>query len=282
MTDRTKSDSGHGAARNHDKGPLLGRQVGGSDAYDPDLLFPVPRANARSQLPGGDFTGYGEDLWQCYELSWVGVGESPRSLLGIISVPAASPNIVESKSLKLYLNSLNSQHFDSDDAAKRCIEADLAAVAGDVVTLELFEVDDPAFAGTRLDSESLDDLSVAPAPEIDAALIKVSEGEGSHVHTHRLRTLCPVTAQPDWGTLVVETRGVAADKQGLTAYLLAFRNHQEFHEQCVERIYTDLQEALEPAFLSVYALYTRRGGLAICPWRCSESLPAPRLRLNRQ
>ena len=266
----------------HDKGPLLGRQVSGSPSYDPSLLFPVPRKNARRALPGGDFAAFGEDLWQCYELAWLDGRGCPRMFLGMLRVPADSPNILESKSLKLYLNSLNAHRFDGDEAARRCIEADLSAVAGAPVALQLYAVDDPAFAGRELDSEGLDTLDVLPADAPDDVELVAESGAGGRLHTHRLRSLCPVTAQPDWATLVVETRGVALAREPLAAYLLAFRNHQEFHEQCVERIFTDIWRQASPDFLSVYALYTRRGGLAISPWRCSEPLPAPRWRLNRQ
>lgn len=275
----------HGTLRD-DKGPLLGRQVSGSEVYDPTLLFAVPRENARRTLPGGAFAGFGEDLWQCYELSWLDAADRPQAMLGLITVPATSANIIESKSLKLYLNSLNSHRLHDAKAAKLCIETDLATVAEAPVSIQLFDLDAAAFNGATLGSQSLDELAVTAAPVPDAALLRIDEGQakrdGCWLHTHRLRSLCPVTAQPDWGTLVVQTKGVAIEPEGLMSYLLSFRNHQEFHEQCVERMYCDISERIAPDFLSVHALYTRRGGLAICPWRCSEQLPAPRYRLNRQ
>jgi 7-cyano-7-deazaguanine reductase len=114
-----------------------------------------------------------------------------------------------------------------------------------------------------------------------AGLLSAVPGD-SRVYTHLMRSLCPVTAQPDWATMIIETRGASAQREGLLRYLLAYRNHQEFHEQCVERVYTDLWKQLSPTYLSVQALYTRRGGLDICPWRCSESKSAPQGRMNRQ
>lgn len=280
MSDRRDNRGVEGLS--HDKGPLLGRQVGGSEHYDPSLLFPVPRRNARRDLPGRGFAAYGEDVWQCYELSWLDGAGGPVVLLGYISVPAESPHIVESKSLKLYLNSLNEQVFVDEAAARACIADDLSAVSGAPVSVELFAIDDPTFEGEHPPGSSLDNLSVAPATHPEPSLLKRLAGQSACVFTHRVRSLCPVTAQPDWATFVIETRGACAREEGLMSYLLGFRRHQEFHEHCVERVYCDLWEALEPDFLSVYALYTRRGGLAISPWRCSEPLPAPRYRLNRQ
>lgn len=266
----------------HDKGPLLGRQVSGSATYDPSLLFPVPRGNARNSLPGGVFRGFGEDIWHAYELSWLRDDGLPVMYLGILGIPADSPRLIESKSLKLYLNSLNRHRFASEEEARQTIEADLGGVAGAPVALELLSVDDARFAGADAPGENLDHLSVPVPPAPDDGLIRPA-GEGVlHCHTHRLRSLCPVTAQPDWATVVVKCEGTLPSRESLLAFLLSFATHQEFHEQCVERIFTALQARLKPRFLSVHALYTRRGGLDICPWRSSEPLPAPRYRLNRQ
>jgi 7-cyano-7-deazaguanine reductase len=265
----------------HDKGPLLGRQVAGSAAYDPSLLFPVPRSNARSQLRTGAFEAFGEDLWHAYELSWLGQGGMPQMFLGRLSVPVTSPNLIESKSLKLYLNSLNSHKFADVETARRTIEEDLSAVAGASVAVTLSAVEGPQFNPCPLPGSCLDGLQVVPTGSPDVAMLEQQSGDAA-LYTHLMRSLCPVTAQPDWATVIVETRGNSPQPASLLAYLLAYRNHQEFHEQCVERIFDDLWVALEPSYLSVYALYTRRGGLDICPWRCSEDLPAPATRINRQ
>jgi 7-cyano-7-deazaguanine reductase len=265
----------------HDKGPLLGRQVAGSPLYDPTLLFPVPRSNARSSLPGGTFAAFGEDIWHAYELSWLNDEGMPRMFLGRLSIPACSPKLIESKSLKLYLNSLNSHRFADEATARETIEQDLSAAAGAAVSLVLGAVDDPAYNPQALEGTCLDTQRVVPAAAPDVGLLCTQPG-GARLYTHLMRSLCPVTAQPDWATVIIDTRGVSPEPEGLLAYLLAYRNHQEFHEQCVERIFCDLWTALEPEFLSVQALYTRRGGLDICPWRCSEDRPAPRRRINRQ
>ncbi|WOJ95985.1 NADPH-dependent 7-cyano-7-deazaguanine reductase QueF [Congregibacter brevis] len=265
----------------HDKGPLLGQQVAGSQHYDPSLLFPVPRSNARASLPERRFHGFGEDVWHAYELSWLSASGMPRAFVGTFCVPSVSANIIESKSFKLYLNSLNSHRFASDEAAREAIKRDLSEVAGASVSLTLSEPQDPSFHGEALMGTSLDRLEVVVPDMAEAAMLTPVPGD-AQLYTHLMRSLCPVTAQPDWATVIVETRGVSPDQEGLLRYLLAYRNHQEFHEQCVERIYTDLWNQLQPDFLSVHALYTRRGGLDICPWRCSVDAPAPRYRLNRQ
>lgn len=265
----------------NDKGPLLGQQVSGSASYAPDLLFPVPRENARRSLQGEGFKGFGEDVWHAYELSWLSSDGQPQMFLGTFVVPASSQALVESKSLKLYLNSLNGHSFPTAEHAKATIEDDVGKVVGAPVTLLLSAVDAPAFCGVGLPGECLDSLQVGPAPEPDLAFLRPMAGDDI-VYTHCMRSLCPVTAQPDWATVIVEMRGNCAAREGLLTYLLAFRDHQEFHEQCVERIFTDIQMAISPSWLSVQALYTRRGGLDICPWRCSEERSAPRWRINRQ
>lgn len=277
-----KQPAAHTAPQvDHDKGPLLGRQVAGSNHYDPRLLFPVPRKNARSSLPGNAFTGFGEDIWHAYELSWLNASGMPQMYLGTFSIPATSKNIIESKSFKLYLNSLNNHSFDTEQDACSAIAKDLSEIAGAAVSLSLTGVDDGRYDGVTLEGDCLDALDVSVPEVADTSLLSAVAGD-SLVYTHLMRSLCPVTAQPDWATIIIETRGASAQREGLLSYLLAYRNHQEFHEQCVERVYTDLWTQLAPDYLSVQALYTRRGGLDICPWRCSEAQPAPPGRINRQ
>ncbi|MDP5071528.1 MAG: NADPH-dependent 7-cyano-7-deazaguanine reductase QueF [Congregibacter sp.] len=269
-----------GDKQSHDKGPLLGRQVAGSNHYDPGLLFPVPRANARQSLQS-QFEGFGEDVWHAYELSWLSATGMPQMFLGTFSIPASSVNIVESKSFKLYLNSLNGHAFSTKEDACDTIVRDLSLVAGATVSLVLAHVEHVEYDGSVLDGDCLDHLDVSVPDSADARLLTAIAGDAK-VYTHLMRSLCPVTAQPDWATMIVQTRGVSPEPEGLLRYLLAYRNHQEFHEQCVERVYTDLWHQLGPEYLSVGALYTRRGGLDICPWRCSLDIPAPRYRVNRQ
>ncbi|MFV0276427.1 MAG: NADPH-dependent 7-cyano-7-deazaguanine reductase QueF [Parahaliea sp.] len=267
-----------------DKGLLLGRQVAVSGRYAPELLYPIPRAPAREAL-GIDplappFAGV--DLWHAYELSWLDGEGRPLSRVGRFMVPAGSPHLVESKSFKLYLNSLNQERFDNEEAAVRRICADLAVVAGAPVALALFAVDDPLLAGHPLPGECLDGLPGRWRPgEPDADQLCTVAGEGMAVHTHLLRSLCPVTGQPDWASVWIATEGGSLDRLSLLEYLLAYRNHQEFHEQCVERIFRDIQLACRPRELHVQAFYTRRGGLDITPFR-STGGREPLSRMNRQ
>lgn len=267
-----------------DKGLLLGRQVPVSDRYAPELLYPIPRSLARDNL-GLDSAALpfvGVDLWHAYELSWLDAGGRPVSRVGRFSVPAASANLVESKSFKLYLNSLNQECLGDDAAAIQRICADISAAAGAGVSLELFAPDDPALAGKALPGDSLDDLPATwRAGEPDAAQLLPAAGQGMEVYTHLLRSLCPVTGQPDWASVWIQSEGASVAPLSLLEYLLAYRNHQEFHEQCVERIFRDLQAACNPSELHVQAFYTRRGGLDITPFR-STGGRSPLPRMNRQ
>lgn len=286
-----------------DPGLLLGKQVDGKREYAPELLFPIPRAQGRSQLAGFDATAvFGVDLWHAYELSWLEDDGRPCVWLGKFSVPADSPNIIESKSFKLYLNALNSHRFASRDEAVAVITRDLTLTAGAPVTLALFAVDDAhcgggQIAGTCIDRASLPEdycptspaaASLATGPGFsDAAASGWIAGQqpgsvSETLYSHLLRSLCPVTGQPDWATLVIQYTGPAIDHSTLLAYVLGYREHQEFHEQCVERIFCDLREYCAPTQLTVQALYTRRGGLDINPLRSTEQEAQSWRRLVRQ
>jgi len=262
---------------------LLGRQVKGPTRYAPELLYPIPRETSRAGLglTGPELPFFGEDIWHAYELSWLQTGGRPAAWLGRIHVPADSPNLVESKSLKLYFNSLNNNEFTDKDDAVATIEADLSATAGAAVRLQLFSPEDAAFAGASLSGESLDDEPLPPAGAGPRCCVAGEVVEES-LYTHLLRSLCPVTGQPDWATVWLSYRGRKIDRGSLLSYCLGFRDHQEFHEQCVERMYMGIQAACQPETLQVQALYTRRGGLDISPWRSSQPGSAPTHRLNRQ
>lgn len=268
------------------EGLLLGRQVPVVDQYSPELLFPIPRSEARKALELADpLPFHGVDLWHAYELSWLDQDRMPVSRVGRFFVPAASPNMVESKSLKLYLNSLNNTVFPTEERARVIMEADISRVTGAAVSLELFCPDDPGLAGTPPQGLCLDKLTV-PAPGVEPEPGMLANLDGPEVqeqfHTHLMRSLCPVTGQPDWATVWVAHRGRPMDREALLAYLLAYRNHQEFHEQCVERIFRDISLQLQPHELYVQAFYTRRGGLDINPLRSSEHGAVPLPRMNRQ
>ena len=267
---------------------LLGRQVDYVDVYTPELLQPVPRQWGRRALglDGSTLPFHGEDVWHAYELSWLEPGGKPRVAAAHLVIPATSPNLVESKSLKLYLNSLNSSVFAHPATLQQTLEADISATVGETVTLKLLACDDALLAGVSAPGECIDSEACktgAEEPSADMLRAVAGNNEITEVlHSHLLRSLCPVTAQPDWATLVVDYTGPALEPESLLQYIVAFRRHQEFHEQCVERVFRDISAAISPTRLSVQAFYTRRGGLDICPWRSSERGAAPRYRLNRQ
>jgi 7-cyano-7-deazaguanine reductase len=225
------------------------------------------------------------DLWHAYEMSWLDGEGKPVVRVGRFEVPATSPNMVESKSFKLYLNSLNNTRFAGNAEASATIVADISAVAGTQVKLELLSIDAVALAGSKLPGVCLDDLPVAPhTGEPQAQQLQVQAGHviEESVYSHLLRSLCPVTGQPDWATVWLHYQGAAIEHSSLLQYLIAYREHQEFHEQCVERMFCDIAERCTPEFLHLQAFYTRRGGLDINPFRSTDADARSRPRLNRQ
>ena len=257
--------------------------------YSPELLFPIPRATKWAELGlSAETLPYrGVDYWNCFELSWLLPSGKPVVAIGEFAIPADSPNIIESKSFKLYLNSLNQSVFATAQALREVLEQDLSATAGKPVTVRVRSLADAAREGlTALPGRCIDDLDIsisnyaAPQPELLAC--DPTQIVEQCLHSHLLKSNCPVTGQPDWGSVVIEYRGAALDPASLLAYLVSFRQHADFHEQCVERIFLDLQKCLQPEYLTVYARYVRRGGLDINPYRTTlAEVPANR-RLVRQ
>lgn len=266
---------------------LLGQQVAVVDTYTPQLLYPIPRAAGRERIGcAGTAPFSGADLWHAYEISWLDATGKPVVRVGRLSIPADSPRMVESKSLKLYLNSLNNTRFDSEGEVAAIIRRDLAAVAGAAVDLELLAVDDASLSGAALAGQCLDDLpATGPEGEPGMDMLELHPGQvirEEQLHSHLLRSLCPVTGQPDWASVWIHYRGSALRHESLLRYIIAYRRHQEFHEQCVERMFCDLLRRIEPEFLHVQAFYTRRGGLDINPFRSTDQRARPLPRLNRQ
>lgn len=263
----------------------LGRVTAVTERYAPELLYPIPRQQGRVGLPLASHPGAsaGEDVWHLWELSWLGANGVPQARVGRLHIPAASTNLVESKSLKLYLNSLNMCQFASEDELSATLCKDVAAVVGCEVELELLALDDPALAVQALPGQGLDLYVPESIPALpDATVLRASAATGEQIyHSHLLRSLCPVTSQPDWASVIIRIEGAALEPASLLAYILGFRQHQEFHEQCVERMFCDLSGACAPTSLSVQALYCRRGGLDINPWRSSKAGRAPLLRCAR-
>ena len=273
----------------------LGKTSAYADQYDASLLFPIPRLAKRLELGLAGMPPFlGADLWTAFELSWLNLRGKPQVALAHFTVPCETPNIVESKSFKLYLNSFNNTRFADAAEVQARLRADISeaawrgaaqpSIVGVKLLLpELFDRE-PVH---ELDGLSLDRLDVectryTPAPDLLRAAF--DEQPVSEVLTSNLlKSNCLVTGQPDWGSVQIRYSGPQIEQAGLLQYLVSFRNHNEFHEQCAERIFMDLWTQCKPAKLSVYARYTRRGGLDINPFRTShpQGLPA-NVRMARQ
>ena len=263
----------------------LGREVAYPRHYDPGLLFPIARTLGRTEIGiGAALPFIGHDRWHAYELSWLDARGKPVVATATITVPGDSPHLVESKSLKLYLNSLNHTRFDTADAVLARVIDDLSQSAGARVDV-VFGL--PAMAGDAHDGTSIDalDVEITSYGPPDASLLAADAGEivEEQLTSALLKSNCPVTGQPDWASLHIAYRGPRIDRAALLRYLVSFRDHAEFHEQCVERVFVDLLARCGPEALSVEARYTRRGGLDINPWRATpgHAMPA-RLRDERQ
>ena len=249
--------------------------------YAPELLYPIPRQLKRDELgiTAASLPFVGEDIWNAYEVSWLNPRGKPVVALATFRVPADSPNLVESKSFKLYLNPFNQTAFADAAAVEATLVSDLSAAAGAPISakIEVLSRRPQVLVGYP-EGILLDDLDIAcaayqPAP----ALLVTVDGEkvDETLYSHLLKSNCLVTGQPDWAMVVIRYRGRPIEPAGLLRYIVSFRNHNEFHEQCVERIYCDIQRYCAPEALAVYARYTRRGGLDINPFRSSGEFPSP-------
>lgn len=251
----------------------LGKLSAYPGEYDASLLFPIDRDESwqASGQTRNDIQFYGVDIWNGYEVSWLNEKGKPVVCCGEFRVPANSQFLIESKSFKLYLNSYNQTRFaNAEDARERMIN-DLSAVAGAEVEVTFHTAS--SFYPDAPEAELIDDIEVdIHSYEPDASLLTVHEGEyqSGWLVSHLLKSNCPVTGQPDWGSLYIYYEGDALNRQGLLAYIVSLRQHQDFHEQCVERTFRDIQERCKPKKLTVYARYVRRGGLDINPFRSSE------------
>ena len=268
---------------------LLGKPAPYADQYDASLLFPIPRAQQRLKLGiTHAMPFFGADMWTVYELSWLNMRGKPQVALAHITVPCESPHIVESKSVKLYLNSFNNTRFaDARDVRER-IRADVSAATGAGIGIktigpELFDREPiHEMDGLNLDRLDVECQHYTPAPELLFA--EFDEPPVTETLTSNLlKSNCLVTGQPDWGSVQISYSGPQINQEGLLQYLVSFRNHNEFHEHCVERIFMDVWARCKPIKLSVYARYTRRGGVDINPFRTSypQALP-PNVRMARQ
>lgn len=265
---------------------LLGKDTNYPTEYQPDVLFPISRAPARENYAHVDAIQQGKDWWHVFEISWLNAVGIPQVAIGRIALPASSPNLIESKSLKLYFNSLNFTTFNSKDAFIQTVEQDLSRVAEAEVTLELFQVDELEVSkpeGISIDDLVPERLENHPNANLLALDLENSQEGEIQLYSHLLRSNCPVTGQPDWGTVFIRYQGKKPCYKSILAYIISYRQHNGFHEQCVEQMFADIWQQLKPEKLMVYATYTRRGGLDINPCRVSDSTWMPRpIRLARQ
>ncbi len=267
----------------------LGKTAAYRTDYAPELLFPIARQGKRDELGlTGTLPFFGVDIWNAYEISWLNMRGKPQVAIATITAPADSPNIIESKSFKLYLNSFNQTRLANEEALLSLLREDLSNGFGAPVQVSLSlpdQFDKLKFGeldGLLLDRLDLDIDSYAPAPQLLKANFEEAPVEEKLI-SHLLKSNCLVTGQPDWASVQIHYVGPQIEQEGLLRYLIGFREHNEFHEQCVERIFVDILRACKPQKLAVYARYTRRGGLDINPWRTNfTSGRPPNLRSARQ
>ena len=274
----------------------LGKTSAYAAQYDPSLLFPLPRQPKRDEIGIQDkLPFFGAALWTAFELSWLNQRGKPQVALAHFTIPCETPNIIESKSFKLYLNSFNNTRFDSLEAVQERLREDinealwrgaparLSSASVRVMAPEHFETQRvQELEGLSLDRLDVECTDYSPRPD----LLKADHDNPPVTETlvsHLLKSNCLVTGQPDWGSVQISYTGAAIDQEGLLRYIVSFRNHNEFHEQCVERIFMDIMRQCRPLKLSVYARYTRRGGLDINPLRTSAPMAIPQnVRTARQ
>ena len=259
------------------QGLSLGKETTYQSIYNADLLQAIPRSLNRHelQLSADNLPFYGVDLWNIYELSWLNDKGKPVVATGVVTVPFDSDNLIESKSFKLYLNSFSQTKFASIAAVQKVLTTDLSHCANKAVSVRLNDnLDDFSDKLATFKGECLDSLDInidnyqfnADYLQDISAQKQVTET----LYSHLLKSNCLITNQPDWGSIEISYSGKKLDREKLLRYLISFRQHNEFHEQCVERIYCDLMKFAEIDLLSVYARYTRRGGLDINPLRTTD------------
>lgn len=264
----------------HSESNPLGKSSAYIDSYDPTLLFPISRAESwkaagidRDSLPF-----FGEDVWNGYEISWLNDKGIPQVAMAEFRLPATSPFLIESKSFKLYLNSYNQTKFANKASVEQRMVKDLSAAAGGAVKVTILSLQHNFPAEPK--SVCIDDLDITmDRYELDPTVLKLAvkaDGEPTGVVfegtlvSHLLKSNCPVTGQPDWGSIYIEYKGAHIEEASLLTYLVSLRTHQDFHEQCVERTFWDIWTRCKPESLTVYARYVRRGGLDINPMRSSN------------
>ncbi|MBA3661086.1 MAG: NADPH-dependent 7-cyano-7-deazaguanine reductase QueF [Gammaproteobacteria bacterium] len=268
----------------------LGKKSEYDAVYNPDRLLPLPRKNKRNEIGVPNplpFSGF--DLWNHYEVSWLNEKGKPIVALAQIIYGCNTPNIIESKSMKLYFNSFNYSKFKDVEAIKTTIENDISKRVGGAVNVGIFPL---PLAGNEIlysgfEGICIDDLDIEVSSytvnthslTVETVLVEES------LYSNLLKSNCLVTNQPDWGSVLITYKGRKINREGLLRYLISFRNHNEFHEQCIERIFMDILRLCQPKELTVYCRYTRRGGLDINPYRSTKHVDFKKMkndRLSRQ
>jgi 7-cyano-7-deazaguanine reductase len=267
----------------------LGKASAAVSQYTPSLLFPIARSRLRENLPfpPGELPFEGVDLWTAWELTWLDRDGKPEVGVLQVHVPCDSRAIVESKSLKLYLGSFAQTPFASAYDVVRTLESDISVTVGAPVVVDLLSLAQATQAGIAgLTGDSLDGIRIAsPVYHPDPSLLeRIETGRmvTETVHTHLFRSLCPVTGQPDMASVQISYTGPRIEHEDLLRYLVSYREHQGFHEHCVERIFLDLMEHCRPRELTVYARFLRRGGIDINPFRSTAKGSPVTTRLVRQ
>ncbi|MGY8817520.1 MAG: NADPH-dependent 7-cyano-7-deazaguanine reductase QueF [Pseudomonadales bacterium] len=267
---------------------ILGANTPYPSDYDSGLLCPILRKNGRQAIKIDDnYPFHGVDIWTAYEVSWLDLKGKPKFAIAEITVSCKTKNIVESKSLKLYLNSLNQRRCESSDGILTLMKKDIESCVEGPVDVYMYSLDDfhirglPSFSGILLDDLDV----VVDSYKPDPSLLSVEEsGEivTETLYSHLLKTNCPVTNQPDWASIMIRYTGHPINAVGALKYIISYRHHQDFHEQCVERIYSEIYARCRPVELEVYARYCRRGGLDINPYRSSKKIHPPLIRISCQ
>jgi 7-cyano-7-deazaguanine reductase len=253
--------------------------------YDPEQLCPIPRQRVWEEYGYDESPYFGFDIWNAYEISWLNSKGLPQIAIGEFIVPLNSPNLIESKSFKLYLNSFNQTKVDARDDLVSTLQTDLSSCAGEQVEVTLFNPNNLQNNYHRLQGKCLDELDVSTdVYNREPALLRTHEKQVSNeqVYSDLLKTNCPVTGQPDWGSIHIEYSGRMIEPDSLLKYIVSFRQQCDFHEQCTETIFLDILEKCQPTELTVYTRYLRRGGLDINPWRSTKNMKPENRRLNRQ
>ena len=273
----------------------LGHEVAYPRSYDPALLFPIERRASRASLPQPRPGWHGADIWNAYEISWLSPRGKPLAAAASFVFPQDSTRLIESKSFKLYLNSYNESRHESAAQVCALMQRDLQQACGAPVEVKIYKLDGPEGAdrsdgpcapprplqGLNIDGLDVDIARYTPAPQLLRLAADAARVEETLV-SDLLKTNCPVTGQPDWGSVQIRYAGPHIDRGALLAYIVSLRQHNEFHEHCVERMYCDIWQACRPEALFVYARYTRRGGLDINPWRSSHPAQVANVRTVRQ